>query len=442
MTGKSVKKIVVIVAAFIPVIFLQPQFVKAQEGASLYLSPTNGTFFVGGTFDVSVFVNTGNNNINSVGVDLRFDPKKLQIANPTTGRSFISVWVAQPTYSNIAGTASFQGGIPSPGIKTSAGLVSTITFRAIAPGTTNIYFAESSRVLLNDGMGTDVLNSMGRGVYELKIPPPGGPIVFSPTHPDQNQWYRNNNPNFFWETEETVTDFSYVIDDNFSTIPDNISEGNQTSVSYSDLTDGIWYFHIKAKTGDSWGGVSHYVAQIDTTPPAAFNVDFEPKLRSQVFTSREPIISFVTTDALSGISHYELKAVNFNVLAKGENPFFTEVTSPYQIPELETGEHEVIVRVFDRAGNWRDSSTRVEVIPLEKLFYVTGRGIGFWVFFFPWWQIILFILILLIIIFLFFTTWRRKNRKLRKQEQALNQLKEQLRKETSDFQEKIYGKNQ
>jgi len=105
-------------------------------GASLYLSPGNGTFFVGSTFDVSIFVNTGGNNVNAVKVDLKFDPRKIQIASPTAGKSFIEVWISPPVYSNVDGTASFQGGVPSPGINTSSGVVSTITFRAIAPGET------------------------------------------------------------------------------------------------------------------------------------------------------------------------------------------------------------------------------------------------------------------------------------------------------------------
>ncbi|MFC1789502.1 cohesin domain-containing protein [Patescibacteria group bacterium] len=424
---------------FLIVFFAFPAFSYAS-GASLYLSPNEGTFFVGSTFDISVFVNTGINDVNSVRVDLKFDPKKIQIANPTTGRSFISVWVAQPTYSNIEGTASFQGGIPSPGINTSAGLVSTITFRAIAPGETNIYFMNSSRVLLNDGKGTDVLNSISRGVYELKIPPPEGPIVFSPTHPDQNQWHRNNNPNFSWEKEDFVTDFSYSINNDFSSIPDNISEGNQTSVSYTDLESGIWYFHVKAKKGNTWGGTSHYIVQIDNTPPAVFEIDFEPKLKSRIFTSKNPIISFITTDAFSGISHYELKAISFDPLQKNEVSFFTEVTSPYKVPTLLIGEHEIIVRVFDNAGNWRDSSTKIEVIPLEKLIYITKKGIGFWIFFFPWWQIILFIIFLLLLILIVFFSWRKKNKRLKKQEKSLNDLKNQLKKETNDFQEKIYEK--
>jgi len=107
-----------------------------------------------------------------------------------------------------------------------------------------------------------------------------------------------------------VTDFSYGIDDNFYGTPDNISEGDYTSVSFTDLEDGIRYFHIKAKKGNAWGGITHYILLIDTAPPAVFPLSFEPTLRSPVTTSREPIVSFITTDSLSGISHYTLKLID------------------------------------------------------------------------------------------------------------------------------------
>lgn len=423
------KKIIkfLLILAFLTGIF--PLDSKAA-GASLYLSPNNGTFFVGSTFDISILINTNNNDINAVRVDLKFDPKKLQIASPTTGKSFISVWVAQPTYSNIEGTASFQGGVPSPGINTSAGLVSTITFRAIAPGETSIYFSDKSKILLNDGKGTNILNSTNRGAYTLQIPPPEGPIVFSSTHPDQNRWYKNNSPSFSWEKEDGVTDFSYSIDNDFSGVPDNISEGNQTSISYTDMEDGIWYFHIKAKKGGAWGGVSHYIVQIDTTPPAVFNIDFEPKLKSPLTTSREPVISFITTDALSSIDHYELKVVSFDSSKKSEASFFVETVSPYKLPLLNIGENEIIVRAFDVAGNWRDSSKKIEVIPTEKIFYITKNGINIWLFVILWWQIILFILIIIIIILIIIFLHWRKNKELKKKMENLQELKEKTEKNT------------
>jgi len=404
------KKVFPILIAFV-LAFTITSSVEAA-GASLYLSPGSGTFFIGSTFDVSIFVNTKGNNVNAVKVDLKFDPRILQIASPTAGKSFISVWISQPTYSNITGTASFQGGIPSPGINTSSGLVSTITFRAIAPGETTVSFLDSSQVLLNDGEGTNILSSLGGGVYKIVIPPPEGPKVFSPTHPDQNKWYKNNNPSFSWEKEEGVTDFSYSINHSFYEVPDNISEGSHTSVSYSDLEDGIWYFHIKAKKGNAWGGVSHYIVQIDTTPPAAFTLAFEPFLRSPLMTSKEPIVSFITTDSLSGLDHYELKVIDLTEISEKKGTgFFVEVTSPYKLPALPLGEYEIIVRAFDKALNFQDSPQKIEVIPSERIFYITKRGINIWTIFLSWQKLIL-ILVLLAILILIIILWRLRHHQL------------------------------
>jgi hypothetical protein len=431
MENKHIRKVNILpIVLFL--LFLFP-FSSRAEGASFYFSPNAGTFYVGSTFDVSIFVNTGGNNINAVGVDLKFDPRKIQIANPTTGRSFISVWVAQPTYSNSEGTASFQGGVPSPGVNTSSGLISTITFRAIAPGETAISFSSSSRVLLNDGKGTNILNSMGRGVYNITMPPPEGPKIYSSTHPDQNKWYKNNNPTFSWEKEEGAVEYSYTINNDFGDVPDNVSEGSHTSVSYTSLEDGIWYFHVKAKKGNVWGGASHYIVQIDSSAPASFTIDFEPKLRSPVMTSREPIVSFITTDALSGIDHYELKVIDFNASGKNEAGFFTEVASPHKLPSLNTGEHEIVVRAFDVAGNWKDNSQRIEVIPAEKLFYFTREGMIFWTFFFLWWQVILFLIILVILILIISYIWWKKDRDLNEKMENLKKIRKEAEESSQKF---------
>ena len=288
-------------------------------GASLYFSPAAGTFFVGSTFDVSVFINTGGEDVNAVEVNVKFDSTKLQIASPTAGKSFIEVWVAQPTYSNVKGEMNFIGGVPTPGINTSAGLVSTVTFRAISPGETTVLFLASSKVLRNDPEGTNILTSTGRGVYNLGIPPPEGPKIFSTTHPDTNKWYKDNNPTFCWEKEEGVTDFSYSFDQDPKGIPDNLSEGDYTCISYSEVKDGIWYFHVKAKKAEVWGGTSHYLVQIDITPPAIFIPTVEPSPKT---TERQPLISFITTDALSGISHYELKYIDITPERKEEEVGF------------------------------------------------------------------------------------------------------------------------
>ena len=375
-------------------------------GASLYLSPASGSFFVGSTFDVSVFVDSGGESLNAVKVDMTFDPSKIQVASPTAGKSFIKVWVSQPTYSNTKGTISFIGGIPSPGINTTAGLVSTVTFRAVAPGKATISFADSSKILRNDPEGTNILTSTGRGVYNLLIPPPEGPNVFSPTHPDKSKWYKNNNPTFSWDKEEGTTGFSYSFDQDPTGVPDNKSEGSHTSVSYSGVKDGIWYFHIKAEKGNVWGGVSHYSVQIDATPPAVFTPKVRPFARTD---ERQPLVYFITTDALSGLDYYQIKYIDITSEERKETAgFFVEASSPYRLPSLAPGKYLVIVRAVDAAGNYREGTVKIHILPKGIIVSKKGiqwKGIGI-----PWWSAIMFLIIVLLLAGFYLYKEKRRQR--------------------------------
>lgn len=393
-------------------------------GATLYLSPNSGTFYVGNTFDISIFLNTNEKHINAVKVDISLDPKKLQLVNPTTGKSFISIWVAPPSYSNSEGYLVFQGGIPSPGINTSSGLVSTITFRAMVPGETKIQFAESSQILLDDGKGTNILNSLNGGFYMISILPPEGPKIFSSTHFDLNKWRKNNNPTFSWEKEEGVSDFSYSIDFDSQGVPDNISEGGETSVSYSNLEDGVWYFHIKAKKGEVWGGTSYYVALIDTTPPASFLPKIDPSGKTSV---SQPVVSFITTDALSGIDHFEIKIIDITPERnKVAESFFIEASSPYQLPHFDVGKYMVAVRAYDKAGNWRNESVKMEIVP--KGIKISGKG--FWTngMFLPWWPFLFLTLIILVLIFAFLIyRWKKHKSEKEARAQRLKEREKEMR---------------
>lgn len=355
--------------------------VKA-EGASLYLSPQTGTFFIGSTFDISVFVNTEGNSINAVQVDLKFPPELLQVTSPTAGSSFISIWADQPFYSNQEGLVSFKGGVPSPGINTSSGLVSTITFRAKASGRALVSFLDSSKVLLADAKGTNILKTATRGEYLLIVPPPEGPKISSPTHPSLTVWYKNNNPTFFWEKEPGVTDFSYSLDQDPRGIPDNISEGPFTSAAFNDVLDGIWYFHLKAKKGNVWGGISHYPIQIDATPPRDFKIRIE---RVGIITGARFFAYFSTEDLLSGISYYEVSTVDMSDPQATLNPFYTEATSPYRVPFEAAGKYAILVRAHDKAGNFIESKSVLSIV--SPFISYTEKGIRIKNLFLPWWLI-------------------------------------------------------
>ena len=347
-----------IIVMAISLILAVPGWAQAQSPledakASLFLSPKIGSFLVGSTFDVSIFFDTGGADINSVEANLKFPPDKLQVVRPSTGKSFISIWISPPTYSNKNGSLSFIGGLPSPGINASSGLVSKVTFRVMRAGTAKIEFLPSSKILANDGKGTNVLDVMVPAVYTLSPRPPEGPKIFSLTHSNENKWYSDKNPVVGWEKETGVSDFSFILDSFPRTAPDNIPEEEEGTAAFEDLEDGLWYFHIKAKKQGVWGLPSHFLLRIDTTPPA----EFQPKV--ELLTAaiiQRAIVMFFTTDALSGIDHYEVAIIDKSEAATLSSPIFVEAESPYQIPRRISPDIRVFIRAVDGAGNIREGT--------------------------------------------------------------------------------------
>ncbi len=360
----------------------------SREPVSLYISPPSGTVTVGSTFSVSFYLNTGNQFINAIEAHVAFPQDKLQVVSPTTGSSFVSVWTAQPTYSNIDGTMTFTGAVPSPGVSTSAGLISTVTFRVKSVGSALIKFSDKSRVLLNDGQGTDVLSKTSGAVYTLVLPPPAGPAVSSFTHPDQSSWYASDNVELRWQ-DSGEDGYSYMLSFAPIDIPDDISEGARTSVVYKNVSDGVQYFHIKALRDGVWGGVTHYAVKVDVSPPAVFRVNLSPGTRT---SNKNPIITFATTDAASGLSHYEVSLIPLSSISAdkkflqgiNERGFFIEASSPY-VPHLELGKYDVVVHAFDQAGNMREIIQQLNIVnPLFQFTSADGLIISGGLLVIPW----------------------------------------------------------
>lgn len=342
------------------------------DAAILTLSPNSGSFSVGSTFDVSLFLNTEKESVNAIEVGLSFPADKLQLVSPSTGKSIISVWTAPPTFSNQTGKINLQGGIPG-GINVSNGLFTTLTFRVKGVGSAILKFLDETRVLLNDGLGTDGLKQTEGAIFKLTLPPPGGPIVISETHPDQSRWYSNRTAILQWAPDIEADGYSYVVSDEPVDLPDNTSEGLRTEIAYKNLSDGVHYFHIKALRAGVWGGTTHFALNIDSSPPASFPVKISPSART---TSKQPILNFETTDALSGIDYYEYKIISLKPITNVESApksFFIEAEGS-QILKLDIGAYDVIVRAYDKAGNFQEVSQKLEIVkPLFQV--ITGKGI-------------------------------------------------------------------
>jgi len=381
-----------------------------SRAATLSLSPSTGTFSIGSTFDVSILLNTEGQSINALSASISFPPDMLQVVSPSTGKSVIGVWTANPKLDNRLGKIEIEGGIPG-GVNASNALVSTITFRVKSVGDAVVRFKDDSKVLLNNGLGTNALTQTSNAVYKFKLPPPAGPIVVSDTHPDQSLWYSSSTVSLkFLNDSGSVAGYSYVVSEDPITNPDDISEGIKNSVAYANVADGVHYFHIKALREGVWGGVTHFAVKVDSLSPADFKIDIAPYSRT---STRQPIIQFTTTDALSGVDHYDLKLVPLSGgagLTEDDGRLFIESISPYTPSPLSLGSYDVIVRAYDKSGNYREVVERMNITtPVFSFITSTGLEIGG---INIKWSVVWFVLIILILLLAYIAykvyKWRTK----------------------------------
>ncbi|MDP3963857.1 MAG: cohesin domain-containing protein [bacterium] len=351
---------------------------SAAQTASLSFSPSTGSYYVGSTFDVTAVLDTHEETINTVELNITFPPDLLQVVKPAGGSSFIQSWFSPPAFSNAEGTLRLIGGIAG-GIKTSSGLITTLTFRAVAPGDATLAILRTSKVLAHDGQGTDVLGTRGSALFAIRVRPPEGPEISSPTNPDPNRWYQNNAPRFTWQVIEGAAGYSYTLSENVEDLPPAQIRVMDTTASFTDLKDGVWYFHLRVSQEGAWSGASHFPVWIDTVPPAPFTprAEYAPQLGTP------PLVFFEAKDLHSGTDHYAVKVIRVDEASGSEEditPFFVETESPYKVPVEFPGKYTVIVRAFDKAGNIRDATVSL-VTPTVAL--LSDQGIRFKNYFIP-----------------------------------------------------------
>ena len=357
------------------VIIFFASWVHPVSAAKLSLSPASGTFQVGSTFDVGVYLDTEGKSANVVEAGILFPADSLELVTPTLGQSVLSIWTSPPVFDNKKGTIGISGGIPG-GLTVSKGLITNLTFRVkkASPAAT-VRFTTDGSVLENDGDGSNVLSGTQKAVYTLILPPPEGPIVASETDPDQSAWYKSSSASLHWANPTPVDAYSYSISQNPTEIPDTISEGKVTATTYSSLPDGRNYFHIRALRSGQWGTPSHFQINIDKQQPAEFAIGVYPSPRT---SSRFQVLSFQTTDAYSGIDHYEMRIVNLTPTESGAGngqQIFTEVTSPLSL-SLTAGTYDITLRAYNKVGTYRQTTQRVHITD-PVLGFITDSGLVF-----------------------------------------------------------------
>jgi hypothetical protein len=345
---------------------------QRAEAASFYFSPSSGSYKIGQSFSVNVGVSTPDQAANAFQGTINFPSDKLQLTSLSKSGSIMSLWVQEPSFSNGAGTAEFAGVVLNPGYTGGSGKILTLTFKVVAIGAAKISFSSAS-VLANDGQGTNILSGLGTANISLNTTPSGQeagqasspveqagtplpPEVISPTHSDTARWYNDNNPKFTWNLPSGIDGVSIAFTQEISSNPGTKSDGLITTKSYTNVEDGIWYFHVRLHNRHGWGGITHFRVRIDTESPLSFDINF---VNLDQLDNTQPAIFVNATDSLSGIDHYqvlvgdaELVDVPSANITQG-NPFFLSSTDP--------GKHSLVVRAYDKAKNSKSAITEYTV---------------------------------------------------------------------------------
>lgn len=161
---KIFKKIILFVA--IGVLFVAISGAEAANAASLYFSPSAGSFNKGENFTVGVYVDA-ETSINAVQGSVIFPTEYLEIIKiESNNNSIIDLWVQKPSFSNTGnfGNIRFEGVALNPGFIGSKGKIISVIFRARKEGAANLSFSEFS-VLANDGFGTSLAASGGKAGF-------------------------------------------------------------------------------------------------------------------------------------------------------------------------------------------------------------------------------------------------------------------------------------
>ncbi len=139
----------------------------------------------GQLFEVGVFINTDNEEINAVEGKIIFPQDLLEIKKINDGNSIINFWIEKPK-STSDGHVAFSGIIPG-GYNDSQGLIFSVTFLAKKEGSGAIEFS-GVKALRNDGKGTEATLTISNFQFLISNPPTGGsvPQITAPKTEDLN----------------------------------------------------------------------------------------------------------------------------------------------------------------------------------------------------------------------------------------------------------------
>lgn len=325
------------------------------QAANLFVSPSSGEYQNNKNIIVGVYVSSSDQALNAISGTLNFPADKLEVVSVSKSGSVINLWVKEPSFSNQSGTVSFEGIVLNPGYTGGSTLVLNITFKIKNIGNASLNLA-SAQVLANDGTGTNITKNVGGATFSLKVPEikptvPTEPKVTPPTgnnislginstsHPDQTKWYNNNSLEFTWEKISGVSAVNLSLSLQGEENDGKTYSPAVWSKSINDVNDGVYYFYVQPKIGQTWGKETSYKVQIDTVAPADLSLEMKDG----------NVVVLNGTDTGSGIEKYILHFSDGDIL---EIPTTIESNViSYTLSNQFSGKEIVSLEAVDRADN-------------------------------------------------------------------------------------------
>ncbi len=349
-------------------------FLEASA-ATISLVSKDQNFNIGQEFDVDLVVES-DVNINAAQGIVSFSPSVLQLISTDRGGSVFNFWVEDPVISNDVGTMSFTGGTPE-GISGQSLRILKMHFKASGIGESIINLSGGT-VAADDGQGTNVLSAVKElkvvvsGTVAAAVPletpkkierpaEPTGKLPSVPElevslYPDASRWYKQiGDVVVFWNVPKDILAVASSIDKNPYGVPTAFDSGFLNGKSFGLLEEGIWYVHARFKNDVGRGPVAHHRIAIDKTPPLPFNIEV---IEGNKTDSPSPALRFATQDSLSGIDFY-------SVIISNQEPIRSE-SGELKLPLQEPGDHTILIKAFDKAGNSSEASIVLTILPIAS----------------------------------------------------------------------------
>jgi hypothetical protein len=353
--------------------------------ADLYILPSSKDLNVGDNLNVSVYVDSVDQAMNAVSFRISYPEDLLKFVSLSKTGTIINLWVQEPKGGN--GEVLAEGIVLNPGFAGTRGKILNITFKALNSGKADLIFV-SGAVLANDGLGTNILKNMKGGSYaisKVSIEKPSisyllTPKITSPTHPDQEKWYNNNDPIFEWKVPEGVVEVRILYGKNPDAIPTVRYSPPISKRSLTDIPDGTYWFSVQFIGEGIESNVGRFKFNIDTQPPIL------EEFSIGIADTNSIKFKIKAKDELSGIDKIEIYLDN-NLVSSTSTDVFENI-----IKNVGPGRHIFKGIIYDKAGN---STQKEEIInvpqPTVKTEIVVQKD-------YTLYFILLFVLILLIII--------------------------------------------